>query len=184
MVCLRAQSWALLPLGHIFCKSDINVHFYADDTHLSSKPNTIFLSLAGFSEIKSWFSWNFIVRNWDPILPFRLRVWVSSWQYFTVVNNTTWSAYNHLQNININVPWPSLTANITAVLEHALVTSRIDYCKSLLSQWCFTKASSKSSDGPEFISPDLFIIPSASSCSKYRVQFNQIFLFTLHNLRA
>ena len=151
----------MLPLGNIIRNHSINFHCYADDTqlYLSIKPdatNQLTKLQACLKDIKSWMTYNFLMLNSDKT-EVHLRNSLS--RDLVTLDGITLASSSTVKNLGVvfdqdlsfNVHIKQILRpaffhlrNIAKIrrivsqadaekLVHAFVTSRLDYCNSLLS---------------------------------------------------
>ncbi|KAK7881569.1 hypothetical protein WMY93_029978 [Mugilogobius chulae] len=151
----------ILPLGQIIRRHGLQFHCFADDIqlYLSTKtinPVTHSTLTNCISEIKSWLKLNYLQLNCNKteIILIGPKTLTNANSSLTLsIDGTPVSFSSHLRNLgiifnqtlsyehhiktpshlrNIARLRPSLTPQSAEILIHAFVTSRLDYCNSLL----------------------------------------------------
>ena len=132
----------ILALGNIFRHYGINLHCYADDTHLCVNEvhfsNSTAVKLNYSSLALKPHSQNLIcsIAIANATIPVSTQVKSlgvildSDLSLSSHINNVSWIAFFHLRNISRLCP--ALTQHSTEVLVNTLVTSRIDYYNAIL----------------------------------------------------
>ncbi|TWW78147.1 putative RNA-directed DNA polymerase from transposon X-element [Takifugu flavidus] len=148
----------MLPLGNIFRQHGINVHCYANDTqlYLSMKPEEtekLVKLQTCLKDIKSWMSSNSLLLNSGKteVMVFGPEPLRDRLDHMITLDGisltSSLSVRNHGVTFDQNLSFNShikLVSNMTKIrklltrhdaekLIHAFVTSRLDYCNSLLS---------------------------------------------------